>query len=81
MHLAEGMIPLAQAVAWSAGFQAGVQQGIGEGGIGFGPDRLSVEAAGLRSIPRYVELFAEAFPEQAPAESINKVNAGPRSRH
>jgi cytochrome c peroxidase len=137
----------------SAGFQAGVQQGIGEGGSGFGPERtsradyleveldvqpvrtpsamnaawfdnvlwngqfgatgvnigtsaswtedtpreanhlgfhgletqaiagqevhrLSVEAAGLRSVPRYVELFDEAFPEQAPAERINQVNAG-----
>jgi len=137
----------------SAGFQAGVQQAIGEGGIGFGPERtsradylesdldlqpvrtpsamnaawfenvlwngqfgatgvnvgtsgswdegtprevnhlgfhgletqaiagqevhrLSVEAAGLHSVPRYVELFDEAFPDQAPTERINQVNAG-----
>lgn len=38
--------------------------------------RLTVDAAGLHSIPRYVELFAAAFPDRAPADRINRTQAG-----
>lgn len=38
--------------------------------------RLSVDAAGIRSIPRYAELFDAAYPETPRAERVTSVTAG-----